>query len=151
MTSFIGQPNLPRGLRDNNPGNIRPSTKYKWNGQTGIDNKGGQGSYVIFQDIEHGIRAMAKDLSNKIFRGLNTLNKYIKVYAPADDANDTANYIKRVSHDTGIAPDELLYADAPTLHKLVKAHIAVEIGDKFSHMVTEQMIETGVKMAVGLI
>ncbi len=149
MTSFIGQENLPRGLRDNNPGNIRPSTKYKWNGQIGIDEKGGQGKYVIFQDVEHGIRAMAKDLSSKIFRGLNTLNKYIPVYAPPDDSNNTLAYIKRVSHDTGIAPDELLFADHVTLCKLVKAHISVEIGDKSSHLITDAMIQTGVKMATG--
>lgn len=141
-TSFAGKMELPRGLRNNNPGNIRPSTKYIWNGQVGQEN-----NYCIFIDIEHGIRAMAIDLRSKINRGLNTLNLYIPVYSPnGDGPNDENAYIKSVSNNTGINPDQPLVADAATLTKLVKAHIQVELGIKKAFLITDQMIADGIAL-----
>lgn len=142
MTSFSGRLNLPRGLRDNNPGNIRPSIRYQWNGQIGTEN-----NYVVFQDIEHGIRAMCKDLMSKINRGLNTLTKYIPVYAPPSDNNNTQGYINRVSKSTGIEPKAILDTNQDTVFKLVKAHIAVEVGDHYAGLITDDMIHAGINLA----
>jgi hypothetical protein len=143
MTSFSGRANLPRGLRDNNPGNIRPSIRYQWNGQVGTEN-----NYVVFVDIEHGLRAMCKDLMSKINRGLNTLNKYIPVYAPPSDNNNTQGYIDRVSKSTGIEPKAILDTNKTTMVKLVKAHIAVEIGGHYAELITDDMINHGVDLAL---
>lgn len=141
-TSFIGRTDLPRGLRDNNPGNIRPSTKYTWNGQTGVEN-----GYCIFIDMEHGLRAMAIDLRSKINRGLNTISKYIPVYSPnGDGANNEAAYIKSVCDDTGFSATQILIADKDTLKKLVHAHIEVEVGIKKAFNVTETMINDGINL-----
>lgn len=140
-TSFIGQLNLPRGLRNNNPGNIRPNPKYKWNGETGAEN-----AYCIFVDIEHGIRAMGKDLTSKINRGLNTLAKYIPVYAPPADNNPTDSYIQIVSQLTDFAPNQILIPNADTLFSLVKAHIHVEVGTKYCYLITDKMIHDGIAL-----
>lgn len=143
MTSFSTNPSLPRGLRDNNPGNVRPNPAYTWYGQAGEEN-----GYVIFDDIEHGIRAMAKDLRSKIKRGLNTIAKYIPVYAPPEDNNNTEGYIERVEKLSGINRNSILTADYPTLSKLVKAHINVEVGEHYAGYVTDEMISTGTTMAL---
>lgn len=143
MTDFSTNPALPRGLRDNNPGNIRPNPAYTWYGQKGIEH-----NYVIFDDIEHGIRAMAKDLKSKISRGLNTLEKYIPIYAPPSDNNNTRGYINRVAASTGFKPNEVLIVNEATLLKLVKAHIAVEIGEHYASLITDAMIDEGVQMAL---
>lgn len=143
MTDFSSNTSLPRGLRDNNVGNIRPNPAYTWYGAKGVEN-----NYVIFDDVEHGIRAMAKDLRSKIKRGLNTIASYIPVYAPPSDNNNTEGYIQRVEKLSGISRSSILTADYPTLSKLVKAHINVEIGEHYAALVTDQMIKDGVTMAL---
>ena len=47
-----------RGIRNNNPGNIRVS-KDQWEGMTGDD-----GAFVIFDSPESGVRALAKNLQS---------------------------------------------------------------------------------------
>ena len=111
MTTFEGNAALPIGIRQNNPGNIRPNPKYTWYGQKG-ENKG----YCVFDFIEDGIRAMAKDLKSKITRGLNTIATYIPVYAPPEDNNNTQGYINRVCAATGFTPTETLTPDSYTYH-----------------------------------
>ena len=140
-TSFIGQNNLSRGVRNNNPGNIRPNPAFKWAGEIGQE-----GGYVIFIDVEHGIRAMRKDLTNKIVKDhLNTLDLYISKYAPPEDGNDTQAYINKVSQLTGFIHNQPLTADKLTLFKLVKAHIQVEDGKDYK-LITDKMIQDGIDL-----
>lgn len=141
-TSFIGRKDLARGIRDNNPGNIRPSTKYKWLGQIGVES-----GYVIFVDIEHGLRAMAKDLISKINRGLNEISLYVPVYAPLSDSNDPASYIALVSKLSGFDPNELLIANPTTIYKLVKAHIVEECGQANADLISDDSVLQGINMA----
>lgn len=143
MNTFSNQPQLPRGERNNNPGNIRWNANITWLGQIGKDEDG----YCIFDYVEHGIRAMAKDLSSKIRRGLNTIAKYIPVYAPRFE-NNTDGYIARTSQLSGIAADAVLSIDEPTLFRLVKAQISVEEGTSNAGLITDAMIAEGVGMAV---
>lgn len=130
-----------RAIRDKNPGNIRPSNKYTWNGQVGVEE-----GYCVFVDMEHGIRAMTKDIISKINRGLNTIEKYIPVYAPNSDNNNTEGYIKRVADRSGIKRDTLLLVDYPTLRSLVYEHIQIEAGND-ARLIRDAQIEAGVRMA----
>ena len=95
--------NLPRGLRNNNPGNtilnddlfqgeIRPS-KDK--------------SFKQFTTMAYGYRAMFKILSNyfKNYK-LDTIRKMITRWAPPEDNNHTEAYIKTVSGYAGIPADD---------------------------------------------
>jgi hypothetical protein len=137
--SFIGRSDLPLGLRNNNPGNIRPGDA--WQGMTGTN-----GGFITFQDVSWGLRALATDLANKINRGLTTIRAIVSTYAPPSE-NNTAAYIAAVSDDTGIDADQPLSMDASTLHDLVRAIINHENGDHFSTTyISDQDIDQGISM-----
>jgi hypothetical protein len=136
--SFIGQANLPLGLRNNNPGDLRPGDA--WQGMTGT-NEG----FIVFADISWGIRAMATDLLNKINKGENTITDIITVYAPPSE-NDTASYIADVSGDMGVDPHQVLSLDQPTLHALIRAIMNRELGDNYSAMISDADIDQGISM-----
>jgi hypothetical protein len=109
------------GIRRNNPGNIEFNPNINWQGQAGTE-----GVYLLFDTPEHGIRALAKDVYNKITRdGLNTIAALINRYAPPSD-NNTVAYIADVSSYTGIGPAVALSAD--DIAKIVPAIIHHENG-----------------------
>lgn len=140
--SFIGRTDLPLGLRNNNPGNIRPGEA--WQGMTGTN-----GGFVVFQDITWGTRALATDLANKITNdGLTTITAIINVYAPPSE-NDTQAYINAVSADTGIDANAQLGLDTGTLHSLIRAIMNHENGDAASALVTDADIDQGISMMSG--
>lgn len=94
--------NQPRGIRNNNPGNLRPGSP--WQGSLGSDGGPG-GGYLRFDTAANGLRALAKLLRNYEKNGHNTIRKAIARWAPASDNNDTAAYIAAVSRSVGVAPD----------------------------------------------
>lgn len=130
-------PSLPRGLRNNNPGNIK--TGEGWKGVVGND-----GVFDIFSDDTWGLRALAMDLTAKIHRGLLTIRDIISVYAPPSE-NDTLSYIAAVSDQSGIAPDQPLTADPVTLHNLIRAIITHENGQPAEH-VSDSDIDQGIAL-----
>lgn len=138
-TSYIGRTDLPRGLRNNNPGNITIGDA--WQGMIGDD-----GKFVIFADQVWGLRALATDLTNKIREGLNTITKIINAYAPASDNNNVPAYILAVSQDTGISPDELLSLDTVTLHDLVRAITTHENGEQYAAYIADSDIDAGIQL-----
>lgn len=141
--SFLNIAGLPLGLRNNNPGNIRP-TGDAWQGMIGT-NEG----FVVFQNIAYGIRAMATDIGNDIrLDGLNTLTKLITEYAPPSE-NDTQAYITRMVGYTGFGPNQVLPATDETLRKLIRGHIIVELGAQYSPMITDVDIQEGMSMMNG--
>lgn len=141
--SFNGRADLPLGLRNNNPGNIRPGDA--WQGMVGE-----AGGFIVFQDISWGIRALATDIANKITHGYNTITSLVSRYAPPSE-NNTSAYIFAVSGDTGIPPDQVLSHDAQTLHELVRAIINHENGDAASWLISDQDIDEGISMVNGSI
>lgn len=85
--------NKPRGIRNNNPGNIRFNPANDWLGQVGQDDAG----YAIFETPEHGIRAMRILLTNYYNAyGLDTVDQVISRWAPPGDNNPTDSYIDHV-------------------------------------------------------
>lgn len=116
---------MTRGLRNNNPGNIRYSAANNWQGQTGQDDAG----FSIFDTAQNGIRALAvvlKNYQNKY--GLNTVQDIISRWAPSSE-NDTAAYISDVADRMGVAPNAALNLnDDDTLTALVNAIIHHENG-----------------------
>lgn len=91
----------PRGIRNNNPGNIRKSAT-QWEGTSAVQ---GDDAFVTFETPEHGIRAMARVLQTYRDKyGLDTVTKIISRWAP-DVENDTAAYIKSVAGQLGVRPD----------------------------------------------
>lgn len=142
--SFLNMAGYPLGLRNNNPGNLRPGDN--WQGMIG-ENAG----FIVFQDISWGIRALGIDLSTKIKKGYNTIEKIITRYAPPSE-NDTQAYINLVVDYTGLSATHVLTADANTLRRLIRAIMNVELGTSYSALLTDADINEGLaKIGGGII
>ena len=136
---FSNDASLPIGLRNNNPGNLRPSI-IPWMGQTGSN-----GGFCLFKDLSYGLRALAVDLSNKITSdGLDTIEDIITKYAPPSE-NDTESYILAVSDSTGWEPTDTIDFNSANLGNLMQAIIEHENGAASSN-VTVADIQQGIAM-----
>jgi hypothetical protein len=118
MTDYRGRADLPLGIRSNNPGNLRHSSQFTWIGEVGVNEKG----FCIFDTMENGIRALAKNLLSYFHKhGLDTVAGIIERWAPPGE-NDTGAYITSVAGSLGVAPDRVLdLEDVSTLASLVAA------------------------------
>lgn len=141
--SFLDQAGLPRGLRNNNPGNL-VEVGINWQGKIGDD-----GRFTRFENIAYGLRALARDLTNDVKKGNDTITKLIYEFAPPSE-NNTQSYIATVSNLTGFAPDQKLTANFETLVKLIRGIITVELGSQYSNLITSADIQEGVTMAQGI-
>jgi len=84
-----------RGLRNNNPGNIRNRDDINWKGEVKKSNKK-DFSFEEFNDIVAGYRALLMQLRAYAKRhGCKTIKDYINRFAPPME-NNTSGYIKRV-------------------------------------------------------
>lgn len=119
-------PKLPRGIRNNNPLNIRRSAN-PWKGK--IQNPTDP-AFEQFETINLGIRAAFCNIRTYICRDhINTPRSIIRRWAPAEDNNDPAIYCKRVCARSGLRPDEpIRFAEADKMIRLVWAMAEVECG-----------------------
>lgn len=114
-----------RGIRNNNPGNIRVS-KDQWEGMTGDD-----GAFVTFDSPESGVRALGKNLLSYGRQGYDSIEKIINRWAPPNE-NDTKSYIDSVVAATGIpATQSLDLSDPDTLSSLAQAISFHETGSRY--------------------
>jgi hypothetical protein len=118
LTKYLGT----RGLRNNNPGNIRDDNGYldssDWVGQIGVDGDG----FAIFDTPVNGIRAIVRVLRSYDKRGLNTIGKIISTWAPPSE-NNTQAYINAVVKKVGKNSSEKIYtSDYPKLVSAIIAH-----------------------------
>lgn len=124
--SYLGKSNLPRGLRNNNPGNIRVSNN-PWQGKVDLsrntDKEFEQFTYYAF-----GVRAMIVLIRNYIEKhGLNTVRKILERYAPPSE-NHTGKYAATVASWMGITPDTPITSKQKDLQPLIKALARYETG-----------------------
>lgn len=121
----MGKNNLPRGYRNNNPGNIRI------NGDLfqGEIRPSKDKSFKQFETMAYGYRAIFKILSN-YYRNykLDTIRKMIGRWAPENE-NDTEAYVKAVSGYAGIpADDPININDREQMIRIVSGMSKVENG-----------------------
>lgn len=91
------QKNLPRGIRNNNPGNLR-RTSDPWQG---LSTEQSDAEFFSFNSSTYGIRALARVLiSYQDKYGLDTIDGLISRWAPGAE-NDTAAYVQAVARRTG--------------------------------------------------
>ena len=116
----------PRGIRNNNPGNIRWGENWLGLKQ---DGKEQDPSFCVFISAVYGIRALARLLQNyQRIHGLDTPRKIISRYAPPNE-NQTQAYIQSVAAQLGITPDgKVDLTEIGTLTVFVKAIIRHENG-----------------------
>ncbi|ECP6666135.1 structural protein [Salmonella enterica] len=118
--------NTPRGIRNNNPGNIRWGDDWK-----GLVPKSQRTDKDFCQFItpEYGVRAMIVILRNyQRKHGLNTITGIINRWAPTNE-NNTQAYIDSVAKSTGVIPDQFVHTDdSRFMMKLLQAIIRHENG-----------------------
>ena len=94
----------PRGIRLNNPGNIRRSDD-PWQG---LAREQRDREFFTFEGEVYGIRALARMLITYQDRHrLRTIARIIHRWAPPSE-NDTASYTAAVERYTGVPADETL-------------------------------------------
>ncbi|MBA4849020.1 structural protein [Emticicia sp. BO119] len=113
--SYLGQAHLPRGIRNNNPGNLRYSPLNNWKGKIPIS-QNTDGAFEQFIEWRYGIRALLVLLKGYIFR-YGTIEAMLRHYAPSNE-NNTELYIQRVASDTGIPRNQVVTSTRETLLKL---------------------------------
>ena len=133
----------PRGIRNNNPFNMKYNPNIQWEGQIGKDSA----NFVQFGTAEHGIRAGVKNLINGYFnRGINTPVTILERYAPPTDNNpNNAQYAQLIARTVGVAVDGAIVPNRSNLIKLSKAIIMFENGQQ---PYPDTTIERGVDMAM---
>lgn len=95
---------LPRGIRNNNPGNLRDSGN-AWTGLVGRDSKG----FCIFDTAQSGIRAMAQTaISYEVKHGIKTLAAFGDRWAPTFDnpGAKAGEYGAALAKQLGISPTQ---------------------------------------------
>ena len=115
---------LPRGLRNNNPGNIRKNSDVFQGEKTSSDKE-----FKQFKSMAYGYRAIFNILSN-YYRNykLDTIRKIIGRWAPENE-NNTNAYIKAVSDYAGIpADDPININDREQMIRIVAGMSKVENG-----------------------
>ncbi|MBX2809954.1 MAG: structural protein [Cellvibrionaceae bacterium] len=140
MTLTTQRP-LPRGIRNNNPGNIR-RTADQWQGMSAVQN---DSAFVQFDSPEYGFRAMARILRNYDKRGLNTVREIISTYAPATE-NKTEAYIRFVVERLNTLPDAALDIEA-VMPELIHAITVFENGLAYADYYSSNTIQQGVALA----
>lgn len=99
----------PRGLRNNNPLNIRRSSD-KWQGLSPVqDDK----EFFQFLCAAYGWRAAFVILTKSYYakRGIKTIEGIIRRWAPSSE-NNTEGYIRRVCEYTGLSRSLILQPPA---------------------------------------
>lgn len=131
----------PRGIRNNNPGNLRISDN-AWQGKVSPNT---DGTFEQFDTMANGVRAIAVTLKNyqRIY-GLDTVRGLITRWS----ATDQDAYVANVSSALGVDPDDIISpADPDTLTALISAIITQENGVVGALLVSNTDIDAGVALA----
>ena len=107
-----------RGIRNNNPANIRRGCKWK-----GLTEKQTDKEFCQFVSMTWGVRALLITLRTYVVKyHLHTVREIITRWAPPSDGNNTEKYIKFVE-------DAIKHVECPEYFKLQK----VDFTQKFQH------------------
>ena len=117
---------LPRGIRNNNPLNIRIGNTWLGERSNPTDP-----AFEEFVSMAYGLRAGFIILRRYIRRyHRNTIKQIIETWAPVTE-NATQKYVDCVCQRTGLRPDvAIAYEDRDTMAKLVQAMAFVECGQE---------------------
>tara|TARA_R110001599_G_scaffold287356_2_gene489915 strand:+ start:9600 stop:10061 length:462 start_codon:yes stop_codon:yes gene_type:complete len=131
--------NLPRGIRNNNPGNLE-NNGIDW---VGLSSTQTDSRFYQFSDPKYGIRALARTLKTyESSYGINTVEGIINRWAPPHE-NNTNSYIDHVASVLGVRRDQSFVVSL-NLVPLVESIILHENGSNPYSM--DQIVE-GVLLA----
>ncbi|WP_421552286.1 structural protein P5 [Pseudomonas yamanorum] len=125
----------PRGVRNNNPGNIDYNPRNAWQGQLGLEVGVPSPRFARFDTPENGIRALGKLLINYRGKdgtpgvggpGIDTVRETITRWAPGNE-NNTEAYIAAVARRLGVNANDVIDVRKPaTLGVMVASIIGHE-------------------------
>ena len=120
--SYLGK-NATRGIKNNNPLNIRRSGN-AWKGKIPFDRSTDQ-QFEQFEKWVYGVRAAIKNIKTHYGRGKNTIRTLVYVWAPPTE-NETGAYVNHVVNRTGISADSPFVWNKETVRKIVQAMALME-------------------------
>ena len=132
-----------RGIRNNNPGNIRKGRKRIWEGEV---YPGADPSFSQFRTMAYGVRALLIDLVNKHKGGLRTVQGIIYKYAPPTE-NYSARYANYVADAMGIPVTQSFKMTSANLINFAKAVARFENGSAAA-LINAQAWEEGERRAM---
>ena len=129
----INSKRIPRGIRNNNPLNLRVGNN--WIGEVGVST---DLTFEQFTEMKWGVRAAFIVLRNYIVRHkCDTIEKIISRWAPSNE-NDTELYIKHVSYLSWIGAHEPITWEEGKIKRLFNAMCFVENGQQISPSVVDE-------------
>ena len=144
VTAPIDYNSAPRGIRNNNPGNVEATQP--WQGmakaEERLPSQRKETRFAVFTTPEFGIRAMGKVLQTyKNKYGINTVSGIINRWAPPFE-NDTRAYTNAVAKAIGVGKDDTIDLSNPkVLQPLLAAIIRHENG---TQPYSSEQIATGI-------
>lgn len=118
---------MPRGMRVNNPGNIRISAYNDWLGKVTPSK---DSAFETFTHPAYGIRAIGKLIDSYKRQGHHTIDEIIHKFAPPVE-NETLHYIEFVEKVTGRTRNFTPLRNSGDYTKLVSAIIQMESGKQY--------------------
>jgi hypothetical protein len=130
---------VTRGIRNNNPGNVRRTPGIPWKGMSAVQT---DPDFLTFDTPEYGIRAIVRILRSYERLGLRTIDAIINRWAPPNENNSEA-YVHDVCAQCGIPADAQVSIEH-ILPMLVRAIISHENG---TCPYTSDQIDAGIGLA----
>lgn len=142
VVQFVTSP--VRGIRNNNPGNIRKGSS-AWRGLSATQS---DSAFLQFESMAYGIRALVVTLRTYATKhGLRTVRGIINRWAPPNE-NDTGAYVRQVATALGVDADQAVDPyDPDTAFRLVRAIIKHENGAAAALLVTDSTVREGIALA----
>lgn len=127
--SYLGQGGIPRGMRNNNPLNIKINSANQWQGRHTPNT---DGVFEQFKSYKWGIRAAMVLLKNYMSQGRDTVQSIISKWAPGGtyENNPVTVYVNHVASSMGVTPSTQLAFNFEDIGGLVVGMAAFECGDK---------------------
>lgn len=122
-TQESGDKRLPRGIRNNNPGNLN------YAGQAGATKESGPGGrFAVFKTAEEGLEALAVQIKRYANAGMDSIRSIVEKYAPKGE-NNTEAYIANVAKKFGVSDTTRLdFSNKDTLANMMSAITQYENG-----------------------
>ena len=112
----------PRGIRNNNPGNIKAGKFAAEMGAIGSD-----GTFAIFRTPEDGLNALRELMTRYKSGGTDTVSSIISKFAPPSE-NNTQSYIASLAKSMGVNPSDHLNMTPGVMQSLLAGITKIENG-----------------------
>lgn len=114
---------VPRGIRNNNPGNLNFAHQEKAHLERGVPHP----RFAAFPTMSDGYAALIKQLVLYFSRGVDTVQKIISLWAPPNE-NATTAYASYVAKSMAVKPDTVLACNPSNLTHIAQAICHYENG-----------------------